>query len=101
MVYNVLIACRLATSGNLNMSQIEAVFEHGVFRPLEPIALPENQRVQLEFEVIKPNDMLVWLEQARQNRQEIMDRCGVLPDSTPDIAEDRMRDRQLLGENLS
>lgn len=25
--------------------QIEAVFENGVFRPLEPIHLPENQRV--------------------------------------------------------
>ena len=26
---------------------IEAVFEKGIFRPLKPIALPENQRVNL------------------------------------------------------
>jgi predicted DNA-binding antitoxin AbrB/MazE fold protein len=27
--------------------QIEAVFENGVFRPLEPVDLPEHQRVTL------------------------------------------------------
>ena len=24
------------------MEPIEAIYEHGVFRPLEPVALPEN-----------------------------------------------------------
>jgi len=27
--------------------QIEAIFENGVFRPLEPVKLPEHQRVTL------------------------------------------------------
>ncbi len=27
------------------MFQIDAVFEHGVFRPVEPISLPEQTRV--------------------------------------------------------
>ena len=27
------------------MTQIDAVFEHGVFRPIEPISLPEQTRV--------------------------------------------------------
>ena len=26
---------------------VEAIYEHGVFRPLEPVDLPEHQRVQL------------------------------------------------------
>ena len=30
--------------------QLEAVFEHGILRPLEPLALPEHQRVRLTLE---------------------------------------------------
>ena len=30
--------------------QLEAVFEHGMLRPLEPLALPEHQRVLLTLE---------------------------------------------------
>jgi predicted DNA-binding antitoxin AbrB/MazE fold protein len=30
--------------------QLEAVYEHGVLRPLEPLALPEHQRVRLTLE---------------------------------------------------
>ena len=33
------------------MTQIEAIYEQGVFRPLESVALPEHQRVQLNVEV--------------------------------------------------
>jgi predicted DNA-binding antitoxin AbrB/MazE fold protein len=29
----------------MSMTQLEAVFENGVFRPLQPVRLPENQRV--------------------------------------------------------
>ena len=28
---------------------ITAIFEHGVFRPLEPVSLPEGERVNLEL----------------------------------------------------
>jgi predicted DNA-binding antitoxin AbrB/MazE fold protein len=31
------------------MSTIEAIYEHGVFRPVEPVALPENSRVHLQI----------------------------------------------------
>jgi predicted DNA-binding antitoxin AbrB/MazE fold protein len=31
------------------METIEAIFEHGVFRPTEPVALPENSRVTLQL----------------------------------------------------
>ena len=30
--------------------QFEAVFEHGILRPLEPLVLPEHQRVRLTIE---------------------------------------------------
>lgn len=30
--------------------QLEAVYEHGVLRPLEPLLLPEHQRVRLTLE---------------------------------------------------
>ena len=30
--------------------QLEAVYEQGVLRPLEPLALPENQRVRLTLD---------------------------------------------------
>ena len=31
--------------------QIDAIFSHGAFRPLEPLALPEGTRVHLHVEV--------------------------------------------------
>ena len=31
------------------METIEAVYEHSVFRPLEPVVLPENSRVKLQL----------------------------------------------------
>lgn len=30
--------------------QLEAIFEHGVLRPLEPLTLPEHQRVRLTID---------------------------------------------------
>jgi predicted DNA-binding antitoxin AbrB/MazE fold protein len=32
------------------MIHIEAIYDHGVFRPIEPLALPEGTRVQLRVE---------------------------------------------------
>jgi predicted DNA-binding antitoxin AbrB/MazE fold protein len=31
------------------MATIEAIYEHGVFRPVVPVALPENSRVHLQI----------------------------------------------------
>jgi len=31
--------------------KIHAIFEHGVFRPTEPVNLPENSEVEFEIEV--------------------------------------------------
>lgn len=32
------------------MTQIEAIYQNGVFRPLKEVRLPENQRVQLSVQ---------------------------------------------------
>jgi predicted DNA-binding antitoxin AbrB/MazE fold protein len=34
--------------------EVEAVYEHGVLRPLEPLALAESQRVKLTISDAKP-----------------------------------------------
>ena len=36
--------------------QLKAVYEDGVFRPLEPVDLDEHQQVTLAVEIIAPND---------------------------------------------
>jgi predicted DNA-binding antitoxin AbrB/MazE fold protein len=78
-------------SWRLEMSQIEAVFRHGVFEPLGPVDLKEEQRVRLSIEPTDTETLEAWRECARELRDAIYKRRGFLPDSTPGIAEDRMR----------
>ena len=73
------------------MYRTEAIYQHGVFRPLEPIFLEENQRVTLNVEPIQKEDALAWLERVSRAREEAVTRCGISPDSAVDIAADRMR----------
>ena len=74
------------------MTIIEAVFQNGVFKPVGKVALPENQRVQLQVQPLSTTDFRDWLEGVRELQQRIVAEHGVLPDSTPIIAEDRRRD---------
>ena len=76
------------------MSQVEAIYQGGVFKPEGEVNLRENQRVRLNIEPIAPADVTAWLESARKLRQQILARRGgePFPDSTPDVAEDRLRD---------
>ena len=73
------------------MSQIDAIYRHGVFEPLEPVNLKEEQRVRLKIEPAERDTLDEWMESARELRQRIFKREGFLPDSTLDIAEDRLR----------
>jgi predicted DNA-binding antitoxin AbrB/MazE fold protein len=73
------------------MSHIEAIYRHGVFEPLEPVNLQEEQRVRLSIEPAEKETLEAWLERVRELREAIYQRQGFLPDSTPGIAEDRMR----------
>jgi predicted DNA-binding antitoxin AbrB/MazE fold protein len=73
------------------MSQIEAIYRHGVFEPLEPVDLKEEQRVRLSVEPWDKETVEAWLERVRELRETIYRRQGFLPDSAPEIAEDRLR----------
>jgi predicted DNA-binding antitoxin AbrB/MazE fold protein len=73
------------------MSPIDAIYRHGVFEPLQPVNLQEEQHVRLSIEPAQKNPALPWLEQVRELHAEIVERQGYLPDSAPEIAEDRMR----------
>ena len=75
------------------MSQIEAIFRHGVFEPLEPVNLKEEQRVRLRIEPTEKEAIEAWFKRVDAHREEILKSRGgePLPDSTPEIAEDRMR----------
>jgi predicted DNA-binding antitoxin AbrB/MazE fold protein len=77
---------------------VEAVYQGGVFKPVRPVDLPENQLVQLGIEPMREpaSDYIaearVWLEGMRQARQELFDKYGMFTDSTELIREDRKRD---------
>jgi predicted DNA-binding antitoxin AbrB/MazE fold protein len=73
------------------MSRIEAVYRHGVFEPLEPVSLREEQRVKLSIEPANGQTPQAWLDNVRAVQAAIVGRNGVLPDSAFDIAADRMR----------
>lgn len=73
------------------MSPIEAIYRHGVFEPLEPVNLREEQRVQLSFEPANGQAPRAWLNRVQAMQAAIIQRHGVLPDSAAEIAADRMR----------
>ncbi len=73
------------------MSRIEAIYRLGVFEPLEPVNLREEQRVQLSFEPANGQTPQAWLNQVQAMQAAIVERQGVLPDSASEIAADRMR----------
>ncbi len=74
------------------MSSIEAIYRHGVFEPLEPVNnLEEEQRVRLSIDRTEKEAIETWLQRARELQAAIFKRQGFLPDSTPGIAEDRLR----------
>lgn len=73
------------------MSRIEAIYHHGVFEPLEPVNLREEQRVQMSFEPTGNQSPQTWLDQVQSLQTAIIERCGILPDSATEIAADRAR----------
>lgn len=73
------------------MDQIDAIYRHGVLEPLQPLDLPEEQRVRLSIERAREDSQDEWLARVQKRRGEIFRRQGHLPDSAVDIAEDRTR----------
>jgi predicted DNA-binding antitoxin AbrB/MazE fold protein len=73
------------------MPHIEAIYRLGVFQPLEPVCLPEEERVQLSFTPANGQTPQAWLNQVKALQTAIARRHGVLPDSASEIASDRRR----------
>ena len=73
------------------MTQVDAIYQNGVFKPLQDVGLPENQRVRLSVQPIDADDVRAWLAEVQELRQRIIAQRGYFPDSTLDIAEDRRR----------
>jgi predicted DNA-binding antitoxin AbrB/MazE fold protein len=73
------------------MTQVDAIYQNGVFKPLQDVQLPESQRVRLSVQPIEANDVRAWLAEVQELRQQIIPERGYFPDSTTAIAEDRRR----------
>jgi predicted DNA-binding antitoxin AbrB/MazE fold protein len=77
------------------MGDIEAVFRHGVFHPLAPVNVRDDQKVRLRIESSDLHDdmsaALEWLRDVQTLQAEIRQRRGDLPDSSIEIAADRAR----------
>ena len=76
------------------MTQVDAIYQNGVFKPLQELELPENQRVRLSVQPVESGDVAAWrawLARTQERKQRIIAERGYFPDSTPDIAEDRRR----------
>lgn len=71
------------------MNFVEAVYVGGVFKPLAPVPLTENQKVELHFRPVERKSPLEWLREVQDYQRRIIETRGYFPDSTPDIAEDR------------
>ncbi|HUQ72356.1 MAG TPA: antitoxin family protein [Planctomycetaceae bacterium] len=73
---------------------VEAIYENGVLRPLQPLPLKEDQRVTVTVEEPQPDQeaMRAWLERLAASRARMREKHGELPDSTLSIREDRNRE---------
>jgi predicted DNA-binding antitoxin AbrB/MazE fold protein len=73
------------------MTQIEAIYQSGVFKPLGNVDLAENQRVRLNIQPLMADQVTNWLEGLQRLQNEIIEKRGYFPDSSSDIAADRTR----------
>ena len=73
---------------------VEAIYENGVLRPLQPLPFKEAQHVTVTVaeRQFDKDAMLAWLERTAEHRRQMREKFGVLPDSTISIREDRDRD---------
>lgn len=70
---------------------VDAVYRHGVFEPLQPVNLPEDQQVRIHIAARSAETPQEWLVRVQQRQAAMLRRGGPLPDSTPEIAADRLR----------
>jgi predicted DNA-binding antitoxin AbrB/MazE fold protein len=70
---------------------VDAIYENGVFRPLGPVAIKENQRVALHVESTQQEDAMAWIKRVGEFRRQMAAKYGTFPDSALEIAADRQR----------
>jgi len=66
------------------MTQIDAVFENGVLRPLSPLPLEEGQRVRVFVTAIFAQKSDPWI---KTQMEETGRKVGALPDKAPQEEE--------------
>jgi len=71
------------------MTTIEAVYSGGVFKPVDTVNLPENQRVRIYIESRDGLSIAEVLAASREHRRKMEARHGLLPDSTEIIRASR------------
>lgn len=73
------------------VTQIDAIYQNGVFKPLQDVSLAENQRVRLSVDALDVANVRAWLSEVHELQERIVARRGYFPDSAIEIAEDRRR----------
>ena len=73
------------------MTRVDAIYQDGVFKPLQTVELPENRRVRLSIQPVEADNVRAWLDEVQQFQQRLIAERGCFPDSALDIAEDRQR----------
>ncbi len=71
---------------------VDAIYADGVFKPVQSVALPENESVRITVESNSKLSSAEWMKRVREFRRKIEAKYGVLPDSTEVIRADRCRD---------
>jgi len=69
---------------------VQAVYQNGVFRPLSPLSISENEIVELSIQPMRA-DVPDWILRLRNVREHISRGKPLFPDSAVEIAEDRQR----------
>jgi predicted DNA-binding antitoxin AbrB/MazE fold protein len=73
------------------MTQVDAIYQNGVFKPLQAVTLAENQLVRLSYQHLEPVDIQAWLAAIQEQQKRMIGERGYFPDSAASIAEDRRR----------
>lgn len=72
------------------MTQVQAVYQNGVFKPLSPLTIAENEIVELSIRQTHA-EVPDWIARLRNVREQISQGKPFFPDSASEIAEDRQR----------
>jgi predicted DNA-binding antitoxin AbrB/MazE fold protein len=73
------------------MTQVIAIYRNGIFQPLDPVKLTDDERVRLTIEPAPIHSHETWLATVRELQAKVIARAGPLANSTPEIAADRLR----------